>query len=491
MLTELKGMGDCRIFCKTENIPRLIELDPQQSYMEWNITLTTAESAEAVRDVFIFVDGRCELDIKISESDSEPEASADENPGGKNYGAGIQGPDKTRPAPVIRVRAEKLDTLVDLVGELVTVQASLSSKASIFNDSEMVSIAEAVERLTADLRDTAMSIRMVPISTLFVKFRRLVHDLSQEMGKEVVMTTRGGDTELDKTVIDRLNDPLIHIIRNSIDHGIELPTVRAEFRKPVRGNIHMCAEHAADSVLIRISDDGAGLDRAAIFQKAVERELVPADAELTDKEMFSFIFLPGFSTREEISAVSGRGVGMDVVKNSIENLRGTIEIDSERGQGTVITLKLPLTLAIIDGLLVEVDRSFYVFPLSTVEECMEFSPDDLQMNADRDLIIVRGELVPYIFLRKLFRIQNPAPGVEHIVIIRLNHMRVGFVVDDIIGEHQTVIKTMGRLYKNARMFSGSTILADGSVALILDPYRLFEAAEAEERGEMEEDALWL
>jgi len=383
-------------------------------------------------------------------------------------------------ASSIRVASDKLDKLVDLVGELVTVQARLSQTTSSRHDTEMLSIAEEVERLTNELRDNTMSVRMVPIGSMFSKFRRLVRDLSADTGKEVEMTTDGAETELDKTVIDRLNDPLVHLIRNSIDHGIEAPDIREAHSKPRQGTVHLSARHSGAHVLIDIKDDGAGLNSEAIRAKAVERGLLDPGAEVSEKELFQMILAPGFSTAQKITSVSGRGVGMDVVKQNIEALRGSIEISSTKGVGTTITLKLPLTLAIIDGLLVKIAADYYVIPLSVVVECVELTREDVARAHGRQIANVRGEIVPYISLREAFRVYGSKPAIEQIVIVGIDDHRIGFVVDDVIGEHQTVIKTLGKFYRDIEGLSGATILGDGTVALILDVPKLFQKAEQKE-----------
>ena len=381
---------------------------------------------------------------------------------------------ETTKASSIRVAADKLDVLVDLVGELVTVQARLSQKAALGNDSDLLDIAEVVERLTAELRDNTMSIRMLPIGSIFNNLKRLVRDLSHELGKDVTMQTAGEDTELDKTIIEQLNDPLVHIIRNSIDHGIEPPEVRNQTGKPKQGTVRLSAEHSGAYVLIRIADDGAGLDSEKIRQKAVAKGLIGSDAEKTEKELFSLIFAPGFSTAGAVTSVSGRGVGMDVVKRSIDGLRGSVEIDSNKGKGTTITLKLPLTLAIIDGLLVEIAGDKYVLPLTPIEECVELTREDIAKTHGRNILNIREQIVPYIELREGFNILGDPPEIQQVVINEMDGQRVGIVVDRVIGEHQIVIKTMSKLYRNVEEISGATILGDGTVALILDVPKLIE-----------------
>ena len=368
----------------------------------------------------------------------------------------------------IRVAADKLDYLVDLVGELVIVQAQISQVVSERSDQTMTALAEELERLSDELRDSTLGIRMLPIGTSFSKFKRLVRDLSGELGKEINLSTSGEDTELDKTVIERLGDPLVHLLRNSIDHGIEQPGEREANGKPRAGMIFLSAEHSGGEVLIRITDDGRGMGAEAIREKAIERGLIAKDAELTKKELLKLIFEPGFSTAKEVTNVSGRGVGMDVVKRAIDSLRGTIDIDSKSGKGTTITIRLPLTLAIIDGLQVQVEDEFYVIPLSLVEECVELSQNDVDEESGQRILHLRGEIVPYIHLRDWFAVEGDNPLIEQIVITGVEGSRVGIVVDTVIGEHQTVIKSLSRVYKDVEGISGATIKGDGSIALILD-----------------------
>ena len=380
----------------------------------------------------------------------------------------------------IRVPADKLDTLVNLVGEMVTVQARLSQTVASLDHAELLSISEEVERLTAELRDNTMSIRTMPIGTTFSKFKRLVRDLSNELKKDIALVTEGAETELDKTVIERLNDPLVHLIRNCIDHGIERPEAREAAGKPPQGTVHLSAAHSGANVLIRIEDDGAGLDVEAIRAKAMEKGLIADGVEMTEKEIFALIFAPGFSTATQVTSVSGRGVGMDVVKRSIDALRGSIDISSRKGTGTTITLKLPLTLAIIDGLLVQVGDGHFVLPLSIVEECVELTREDVARTHGRQITFVRDEIVPYIRLRERFVTNGNGPDVEQIVITGSSGGRVGFVVDKVIGEHQTVIKNMGKMYRQVDAISGATILGDGTVALIVDVPKLVEGVESQE-----------
>jgi two-component system chemotaxis sensor kinase CheA len=310
----------------------------------------------------------------------------------------------------------------------------------------------------------------------------LVRDLSNELGKEIEMETFGAETELDKTVIEKLNDPLVHIIRNSIDHGIEMPEARRASGKSSAGKVYLGAEHSGDSVLITIRDDGAGLDRDKIRAKAIEKGLISATADLPDREIYAQIFAPGFSTAATVTSVSGRGVGMDVVKRGIEGLRGTIAVDSVRGSGTTITLRIPLTLAIIESLLVKIGKDHFVLPLAAVEECVELTREDIENSHGRNLASVRGAIIPYIPLRRHFGITGTRPEIEQIVIADLQGTKVGFVVDHVVGEHQTVIKSLGKMYRDVKGVSGATILGDGTVALILDMGVLLRSIEQLEQA---------
>jgi two-component system chemotaxis sensor kinase CheA len=386
----------------------------------------------------------------------------------------------------IRVSSLKLDMLVNLIGELVTVQERLSQVTSSLRETRMEdavnvlqkfdlnAISEEVSRLTAGLRDNTLSIRMLPIEATFSKFKRLVHDLSADLGKEVELTTSGSETEIDKTVIDKLDEPLMHLIRNSIDHGIEAPETREAAGKPRKGTIHLSAEHSGGNVVIHVRDDGAGLRQEAILAKAVEKKLVQPNTPLSEKEIYALIFLPGFSTAERVTNVSGRGVGMDVVKKTIEDLRGNLDVSSTIGQGTCMDLTLPLTLAIIDGLLVNIAGQPFILPLSAVEECVELKRDVGDSLAERQMATVRGALIPYIPLRERFGIAGEHPEIEQIVISNVKEQKIGFTVDSVIGEHKTVIKPLGKMYRNVPEFSGATILGDGSVAIILDLAKLID-----------------
>ena len=518
LLDELRALGECEVVALLDDIPPLQGINPEECYVSWDVVLTTGCGLDSIRDVFIFVEGDCTLtidtidtekrvgEILVERGDVQGEEVSQALSEQKRLGEilvdkGITTSGRVESALAeqehvrkarersqakdegissIRVPADKLDVLVNLVGELVTVQARLSQAASLLNHAELASVAEEVERLTGELRDNTLNIRMLPIGTTFSRFKRLVRDLSRELGKDIELTTDGEETELDKTVIERLNDPLVHLIRNSIDHGIEAPGEREALHKPKTGNIHLSAAHSGAQVVIRIKDDGKGLDREAILAKAVERGLASPNSECGDKEVFDFIFKPGFSTAREVTNVSGRGVGMDVAKRAIDALRGTIDMASEKDKGTTVTVRLPLTLAIVEGLLVALGADNFVLPLSIVEECVELTRDNAEKSHGRKIANIRGEIVPYIRLRDEFNIDGESPPTEQIVVVRLNSQRIGLVVDKVVGEHQTVIKNLGRLYKDVEAVSGATILGDGTVALIVDAAKVLKHVEKEE-----------
>ena len=526
LLSELRAMGHCEIVARTDALPALEALSPEACYLSWDVVLTGDRGPDAIRDVFIFVEDRCELSIELLDGGGEGAAEGDTRLGRilvdrgelapealdaalaarKRIGEdleerGLVTPDAVRAAVVeqkvvrdeqrrregaaiadnassIRVAARKLDKLVDLVGELVIAQARLARIAADRSQPELVSVAEDIDRLVTELRDTAFDVRMVPIGTTFGRFKRLVHDLSASLGKEIELITEGAETELDKTVIERLADPLVHLVRNSCDHGIEAPEDRKAAGKAERGTVRLSAFHSGSNVVIEIQDDGAGLDAGAIEAKARERGLVGPAAKLSEKELFGLIFLPGFSTARLVSSVSGRGVGMDVVKRSVEELRGTVSVESRRGMGATFRIELPLTLAIIEGLLVSVGESRFVLPLSAVEECVELTSDEVERGHGSRVASVRGELVPYLRLRELFRVPGERPPLEQIAIVRHEDSRCGFVVDAVVGQHQTVIKSLGRMFRTVKGLSGATILGDGTVAMIVDLPALIPAARA-------------
>jgi two-component system, chemotaxis family, sensor kinase CheA len=509
LLDELRDLGECTVRANTSGIPQLDDLVPTELYVSWDVILTSEQDRSAIDDVFIFVMDDMELDVQEI---SDPQAASAET---KRDGAPAPVapvtpapvtsapaaapefrpveavPVKRETAPVqaaaqakaqenVRVPAERLDELMDRVGELVIAQSRLSQLASSSSDIALRSVSEEIERLSGELRDTMMVLRMVPVGTLFSRFRRLVHDLARETGKVIELVTEGETTEVDKTVIERLADPLVHLVRNSIDHGLEPPAERLAAGKTEAGTVTLAARQSGGEVIISIKDDGRGINRDRVRAKAESSGLIAPGQPLSDQELLQLIFAPGFSTAATITNLSGRGVGMDVVKKTVEALRGAIEIVSLPGQGSEVSLRIPLTLAIIDGLLVRVGSGRYVIPLSAVEECLELSLEEDLRSRGRSFISLRDSLVPFLRLRDLFRTGTKPDVHQKVVVISTGTERVGLVVDQIIGDHQTVIKSMSKLHNDVATFSGATILGDGSVALILDVGHLVAAGQQQE-----------
>ncbi len=495
LLNELRGLGACTITADTSGLPALDALDPTRCHLAWDIELTTDRGLNAIRDVFIFAeDGAvlriepCGLAVVPATSPAAPDS-------------GLRAPERlptpARPASndganaervrairegVVRVPSAKLDHIVSLIGELVMNESRLSQVSARLNSGELAAPVEAIERLIAEMRDAVLGIRMMPIGSTFSRFKRLVHDLSHDLGKEVDLVTEGAETELDKTVLDQLSDPLVHLIRNSIDHGFGTPAERISMGKPPRGTVRLAASHEGSHVVVTVQDDGRGLDAERIRAKAVEQKLISPDATLSEAEIFNLIFLPGFSTAAKVTEVSGRGVGMDVVRKQIDALRGGIQLTSRKGEGTTVSLALPLTLAIIEGLLVTVAGDPFIIPMSVVMENVELRRSERTRNNGRNLVNVRGELVPYLHLRELFKVPGEEPEIEKIVIARFGHNRVGLVVDKVLGSHQTVIQSLGRMFRDISVVSGGTILGDGRVALILDLSGIVACAEKDIGG---------
>lgn len=509
LLQELRELGECEVVASSEDVPPLDSIQPENCYLQWEITLRTSKGADAIKDIFIFVEEDSEISVEEQRDEPAAELTAaptetqeirqqviktvkeqlfiENTPKEQQSAAKENKENSPRKSSSqdsgVRVSSEKLDRLVNLVGELVMNQSRLTQAASRFDAPDLAGPVEEIERLVSELRDSVLGIRMMPIGATFSRFKRLVHDLSAELGKEIALITEGAETELDKTVLDKLGDPLVHLIRNSIDHGIEPADQRVQQGKPGRGTIRLSAAHTGSNVVVTIQDDGRGLDSSAILAKAVERQLVSPEAVLSEREIFSLIFLPGFSTAKAVTKVSGRGVGMDVVKKQIDALRGSVNITSKSGVGTSISLTLPLTLAIIDGLLVEISGDQFIIPMSVVNENVELHRAERFQKNGRNVISVRGELIPYIRMREAFSMEGEEPEIEKIVIVRQAEEHVGIVVDRVLGSHQTVIQSLGKFYRDIALVSGATIMGDGRVALILDVPGLVDYVEKLHEGQ--------
>ena len=370
----------------------------------------------------------------------------------------------------IRVNALKLENLVDLVGELVIGSANSQLHASKVENPELKEAMGNLLRLVEEVRDTALSLRMVQIGETFNRYKRVVREVSRELGKEIDLVISGAETELDKTIIEKIGDPLMHLIRNAVDHGIESPEARLEAGKPAKGTVSLDAFHESGSIVIQIKDDGGGLSKEKILKKALEKGIVPENHQLTEQEVYRLIFEAGFSTADTVSNLSGRGVGMDVVRQNIESLRGQVDIESEEGVGSTMSIRLPLTLAIIDGFQMRVGDDQYIVPLDLVEECIELDSTLQSENDGGNYINLRGEILPFIQLSEVFgtSLEKSKKHRDNIVVVQFAGKKAGFVVDELLGEHQTVIKPLGKIFQNLKGISGATILGSGEVAMIID-----------------------
>jgi two-component system chemotaxis sensor kinase CheA len=516
LIRELRDLGEAACIPNCDAVPRLSDLRAEECYVSWEVFLTTDALENDIRDLFVFVEDACEVRIAPLDSVIDTQDGDAKRLGeilvedGKIDGASlqrflasrkrlgeslvderlvsktdvkvaletqnqIQRATREKRAELslgtMRVKSEKLDGLMALVGELVTVQARVREAASRHDDDDdLLSAAEQFGRLADELRSNAMDIRMVSVGATFASFRRMVRDLSAQLGKEVALEIRGEDTELDKTIIEKLQDPLLHIIRNSLDHGIETPEERTRNGKPAAGTIRLNAEHKGTFVSITVADDGKGFNRAAIRRKAEEKGLIAPGESASDQDLLKLVFLPGFSTNATVTSVSGRGVGMDVVKRQMDSIGGSVSIESAEGSGTTISLSIPLTLAIIDGLLVRVAGEFFVVPLSCVDGCFELAREGHRSGTH--VALYQGHQLPCIDLRAFFGVRGQAPARAQTVVINVQGAQYGLITDIILGNTQAVVKPLGAAYRNAQGLSGATIRGDGSVALILDAERI-------------------
>lgn len=501
LLDELHTFGEVRVFAHLNRIPPLSEINPEHCYTYWEAFVYTELSVNDLSDVFIFVEDESTIEIqKIADGNilaDEVIVKEIENLAAFQKDIGLNAAQKlgvefvkhqakdrvltgrerttSKDATIssIRVSSDKLDMLMNLVSELVTTQARLSLYAEENSIPGLMPIAENVQKLSRQLRDIAFSIVLIPIENMLTRFQRLVRDLSAELGKDVVFVTEGAETELDKTIIESLADPLMHILRNSLDHGIEEADVRVKKGKPKQGKISLKAYYSGANVMIQISDDGAGIDPEMITQKAIAKGIISADRKLSKREVLDLVFLPGFSTAKQVTDVSGRGVGMDVVKRKIADIRGEVEIESEVDKGTTIIIKLPLTLSIIDGLLVKVDDTHFIIPLSVVDKIYAVEHEKIAKTFN-NIVVLDGQQVPFFYVRREFEHDESTEKYEQVIVVNFEEKSVGLIVDSVIGEYQAVLKPLGKHYKNQDMISGATILGDGTVALVMDTNKIIK-----------------
>ncbi len=522
MFRELKALGELTVTVDASRLPPFAQLDPEECYLAWELTLHGNVSHELISDMFAWVEGDCSLTItpltqelippsdaesvsalehtaeKLSEEHdqqgvtslpsfdaqdaSHPEEEHRSGGGSPPSGERLAGTTTTA-ASSIRVSIDKVDDLINMVGELVITQAMLSQMGENFDISCLDRLRDGLDQLernTREIQESVMRIRMLPIRFTFNRFPRLVHDLCKQLGKRVELRISGEHTELDKTVLEKIGDPLVHLVRNALDHGIEAPQVRRDVGKSETGLLHLHAYHQGGNIIIEISDDGAGLDTEKILRKAKEKGLLVEDEGLPDEKVHDLIFHPGFSTTETVSDVSGRGVGMDVVQRNIEELGGRIEVCSEPGRGTTFTISLPLTLAILDGQQVRVGQSIYIIPLVSIVESLQIEPQLLKTIAGRaEVYKIRESYIPVIYLHDILRqtSDDTEPTDSLLVVVEGHGHRVGLVVDDLLGQQQVVIKSLESNFKPVEGIFGATILGDGTVALILDITGLIDLAQ--------------
>ncbi len=509
---ELRELGETTLVADVGSVPPLELIDPEQSYLIWSITLATEAPPERIDEVFLFLAEDSEITIGRLGADgrlvplggpvlqsigplkpprrasrakvaaTEPQAAlvAPVVTPPAHPANGVNGsssaPAPARPATVptprpharIRVDAGQLDELVGLAGELVVVTDNLMALREIRGMEPWTHALESLERVSRQIRDTTLDLRMVPVDELFSRFPRVVRDLSDRSGKEIDLRIIGQETRLDRTIVERLGDPMVHLIRNAVDHALELPDERLAKGKPRGGRITLSAGHEGDRVAIRVEDDGRGLDREKIVRKGIALGMVPNGTSPDDPRVVSLIFEPGFSTRDSVTDMSGRGVGLDVVRDAVRALRGGVSVESVPGKGTAFVFRLPLTLALIDGLLVETAGGKFVVPLAQVEECVSLAGVRSALAEGRPCVAVRGELVPMVSLRNLFGADGVAPARQELLLTRHAGQRVGVAVDRLLGRVQAVIQSLGEGLHGLGRFSGATILGDGTVSLILD-----------------------
>ncbi len=494
ILRELHKIGNLKVTINYSRLPNLTDINPETCYLSWELEIESKAGLGPVKEAFEFVETECDLSIEtyagvkdkavIEEEKAVQHKNADAN-ASANTKAPAGKPDssaKSAGATSIRVDLDKVDKLVNMVGEVVIIQAMLAAQTRYLPVDQFQELLRGIDELsqhTRELQEAVMSVRMQAVKSIFSRMPRIVRDLSTQLGKDIQLLTSGENTEVDKTVIEQLSDPLTHMIRNSVDHGIEKPEIREQNGKPRQGTIHLTASQRGGRIVIEVIDDGAGINRERVLSKAKEKGLVAADAALTNEEIEQLIFAPGFSTAEVVTNVSGRGVGMDVVKRNIEALGGKVSIASTPGKGSVFTVSLPLTLAILDGMIVRSGKEFYIIPIANIIETMRPTISQIRKVADgNEVINVRGEFIPLTYLGSIFNISNaitdPTKGL--IVLLENNKQKLGLVVDELVGQQQVVIKSLEENSDPVDGIGGATILGDGKVSLILDVAKLSNIA---------------
>jgi two-component system, chemotaxis family, sensor kinase CheA len=487
IIRELKTLGKLEVSIK-DNLPEFDDFKPEQCYLQWSFDLETNSDKTRINECFEFVEDLCTLKIEsvggllepftptISESETEAVNDAPTLQTSKPKEEAPQQQEATRVISSIRVDIDKVDKLVNMVGELVITQSMLNAQAKflpIDQNQDLLSGINELSQHCRELQEAVMSVRMQPVKSIFSRIPRIVRDIATQLKKDIKLETYGENTEVDKTVIEQLGDPLTHMIRNSADHGVETPEVRIAKGKPAQGTIKLSAEHRGGRIVITIEDDGAGINRERVLNKAKEKGLVPIDANLAPEEIDRIIFLPGFSTAETVSNISGRGVGMDVVRKNIEAIGGIVSIVSNPDKGSIFTVLLPLTLAILDGMIVRVSDENYIIPITNILETLCMKQEDMQkVDSGNNVISIRGEFVPVIRLHEIFCIKESKQKNLLVVLVENGKEKYGIIVDELIGQQQVVIKSLDDNADPVDGISGATILGDGKVSLILDVGKL-------------------
>ncbi len=503
LFNALADLGELTTIANTSELPALTDIDPQELYLSWDLTLTTTASEADINEVFEWVEDECHLEItkagddnsaELAQAEQEPvevEEPTQESQQQSSPPLPVEADEVAQPADIqksdskpkakakvevssIRVGVDKVDSLINLVGELVITQSMLSELGSDFQMDKLERLTSGLEQLlqnTKELQESVMRIRMLPISFAFNRFPRLVHDLANKTGKEMELVIKGEQTELDKTVMEQIGDPLVHLVRNAVDHGIEPSEVRLANGKSAKGTIALDAYHQGGNIVIEIADDGGGINREKVFAKAVEKGIVEPNSTLNDSQVFDLLFEPGFSTADQVTDISGRGVGMDVVKRNIQSLGGRIQVESTIGEGSCFKVNLPLTLAILDGQLVKVGTETYIIPLISIVESLQVDKELLnKVSGDMTLYRLRDENVPILPVYQLFGLTTDFTEIDNalLVVVEADGQKVGLMVDHLLAQQQVVIKSLKDNYQQVIGISGATILGDGSVAMILD-----------------------
>jgi len=501
LLDELQFIGECKIFAHIDKIPEIETIEVTKCYTYWEVIITTEEDKNAITDVFIFVEDQCKLEvneigefniflfpdiidkiIKLSikkddigfeeikkltaNIENKKVEKLDISPSGSKIAQ-----KKKNNISSIRVASEKLDSLINRVSELITIQAHLSLFANQNKNTELEAITEEIEKISRDLRDDIFSIRLIPLETSITQFYRLVRELSNKLKKDIILKTEGTDTELDKNILEGLTEPLMHIMRNSIDHGIEDAETRIKAGKPKQGTITLKAFYSGTNIFIQVIDDGAGIDINKIKQSAIAKGFIDKNNNLNNQEILNLIFKSGFTTSQAVTDISGRGVGMDVVKQKITDIRGEVDIESTIGKGTTITIKLPLTLSIIDGLLTKIEDTPFIIPISSIEKIYAVEHTKL-INTFNNIVTIENTQFPFYYLREEFDFPETTLKTEQLIIVKYKERNIGLVVDNVIGKYQAVLKSLGSFFKDNEIISGSSILGDGTVALVLDTSKI-------------------